>query len=119
MLGGDQDCYGSCTDPTQAFNGLMDEVLSAFAPACGMSLNYSSYANMTCKSQQVSEGVTPACSYNRANAGTCIYNCCHARYCVHTGPHLECGAQPEGDHQQHEAGGWHSWPAWLSGLLEV
>ncbi|DBA68967.1 TPA: hypothetical protein ACH3X2_013140 [Trebouxia sp. C0005] len=26
MLGGDQDCYGSCTDPTQAFNGLMDEV---------------------------------------------------------------------------------------------
>jgi len=27
MLGGDQDCYGSCTDSTQAFNGLMDEVL--------------------------------------------------------------------------------------------
>ncbi|DBB17388.1 hypothetical protein WJX82_010714 [Trebouxia sp. C0006] len=26
MLGGDQDCYGSCTDSFQAFNGLMDEV---------------------------------------------------------------------------------------------
>ncbi|DBA75072.1 TPA: hypothetical protein ACH3X1_010405 [Trebouxia sp. C0004] len=26
VLGGDQDCYGSCTDPTQAFNGLIDEV---------------------------------------------------------------------------------------------
>lgn len=26
MLGGDQDCYGGCTDPAQAFNGLMDEV---------------------------------------------------------------------------------------------
>lgn len=26
MLGGDQDCYGGCTDPTQAYHGLMDEV---------------------------------------------------------------------------------------------
>ena len=28
MLGGDQDCYGSCTDSFQAFNRLMDEVSS-------------------------------------------------------------------------------------------
>ena len=26
MLGGDQDCYGGCTDTTQAYHGLMDEV---------------------------------------------------------------------------------------------
>ena len=26
MLGGEQDCYGGCTDATQAFYGLMDEV---------------------------------------------------------------------------------------------
>lgn len=26
MLGNDQDCYGGCTDSTQAFYGLMDEV---------------------------------------------------------------------------------------------
>lgn len=26
MLGGEQDCYGGCTDPTQGFNGLLDEV---------------------------------------------------------------------------------------------
>lgn len=28
MLGNDQDCYGGCTDSTQAFYGLMDEVRS-------------------------------------------------------------------------------------------
>lgn len=26
MLGGEQDCYGGCTDAGQAFYGLMDEV---------------------------------------------------------------------------------------------
>ena len=26
MLGGEQDCYGGCTDPKQGFYGLMDEV---------------------------------------------------------------------------------------------
>ncbi|GAX75344.1 hypothetical protein CEUSTIGMA_g2789.t1, partial [Chlamydomonas eustigma] len=26
MLGGEQDCYGGCTDPSQGFNGLLDEV---------------------------------------------------------------------------------------------
>ena len=26
MLGNEQDCYGGCTDSTQAFYGLMDEV---------------------------------------------------------------------------------------------
>ena len=26
MLGADQDCYGGCSDPTQAYHGLMDEV---------------------------------------------------------------------------------------------
>ena len=26
MLGGEQDCYGGCTDASQAFYGLMDEV---------------------------------------------------------------------------------------------
>lgn len=26
MLGNDQDCYGGCTDGTQAYYGLMDEV---------------------------------------------------------------------------------------------
>lgn len=26
MLGGDQDCYGGCSDTTQAYHGLMDEV---------------------------------------------------------------------------------------------
>ena len=26
MLGGEQDCYGGCTDSGQAFYGLMDEV---------------------------------------------------------------------------------------------
>ena len=40
MLGGEQDCYGGCTDASQAFYGLMDEVcimvsvsLSHFAEA--------------------------------------------------------------------------------------
>ena len=28
MLGGEQDCYGGCTDAGQAFYGLMDEVRS-------------------------------------------------------------------------------------------
>lgn len=28
MLGNEQDCYGGCTDSTQAFYGLMDEVTS-------------------------------------------------------------------------------------------
>jgi len=120
MLGGDQDCYGSCTDPTQAFNGLMDEVLSALVSACRTSLKCSRYANTTFQSQQVGEGVTPACSYTTANAGTCTYICCyHDRYAANAGPHLECGTQPEGYHQQHEAGGRHSWPTWLGRLLEV
>ena len=26
MLGGEQDCYGGCTDPKQGYYGLMDEV---------------------------------------------------------------------------------------------
>lgn len=26
MLGADQDCYAGCTDSTQAYHGLMDEV---------------------------------------------------------------------------------------------
>lgn len=26
MLGNEQDCYGGCTDDTQAYYGLMDEV---------------------------------------------------------------------------------------------
>jgi len=26
MLGGEQDCFGGCTDPGQGFNGLLDEV---------------------------------------------------------------------------------------------
>ena len=26
MLGGEQDCYGGCTDSGQSFYGLMDEV---------------------------------------------------------------------------------------------
>jgi hypothetical protein len=26
MLGGEQDCYGGCTDSSQSFYGLMDEV---------------------------------------------------------------------------------------------
>ncbi len=26
MLGNEQDCYGGCTDSTQAYYGLMDEV---------------------------------------------------------------------------------------------
>lgn len=26
MLGGDQDCYGGCSDPHQAFYGTLDEV---------------------------------------------------------------------------------------------
>jgi hypothetical protein len=25
MLGNEQDCYGSCTDLGQAYNGMMDE----------------------------------------------------------------------------------------------
>ncbi len=62
MLGGDQDCYGSCTDSFQAFNGLMDEVLSALAPASRMSLNYCIYAYTTSESQQAGECITPACS---------------------------------------------------------
>ena len=28
MLGNEQDCYGSCTDLGQAYNGMMDEACS-------------------------------------------------------------------------------------------
>lgn len=28
MLGNEQDCYGGCTDSSQAFYGLMDEVIT-------------------------------------------------------------------------------------------
>lgn len=32
MLGGEQDCYGGCTDSMQAFYGLMDEVMLSLHP---------------------------------------------------------------------------------------
>lgn len=34
MLGNEQDCYGGCTDSTQAFYGLMDEVSAFPAESC-------------------------------------------------------------------------------------
>lgn len=41
MLGADQDCYAGCTDSTQAYHGLMDEVqqsLACFIASCMMAL---------------------------------------------------------------------------------
>lgn len=41
MLGADQDCYAGCTDSTQAYHGLMDEVqlpLACFILSCMMAL---------------------------------------------------------------------------------
>ena len=49
MLGNEQDCYGGCTDSTQAFYGLMDEV-SIFprTKPCSVTAIYISKGNEVC-----------------------------------------------------------------------
>lgn len=64
MLGGEQDCYGGCTDAGQAFYGLMDEASSCHTLLCHALLQK---AVVTCSLRRPGDLCDPWCSLSSAS----------------------------------------------------
>jgi len=67
MLGNEQDCYGGCTDSTQAYYGLMDEVCSP----CHLPITFDLLPFSSCP------GVLPAQLRARGTPWSFVEGYCH------------------------------------------